>query len=76
MYMEYKTNIARLQAVLQTPKGYVMSSAPETFSTKVAALVDKQKKMKAQMGLIVKEANILSVVVLSSYTPTANSDHG
>jgi len=59
--MEYKTNIARLQAVLRNPKDYVMSSVPEAISTKAAALVDQRKQMQTQMGLIVKEIDILLV---------------
>ena len=63
MYMEYKTNIARLQAVLQNPNDYVMSSVPEAIQPTVAALVQKRRKMKAQMGLIVEEIDTLSVMV-------------
>lgn len=61
MYMAYKNNIAKLQAVLQNPKDYVMSSAPEAISTTIAALAGERKKMKAQMGLIVKEIDILCI---------------
>jgi len=64
MYTEYKTNIVRLQAVLRNPKDYVMSSVPEAISTKAAALVDERKKMGAQMGLIVKEIDILLVLLM------------
>ncbi|KAF8419175.1 hypothetical protein EV426DRAFT_616215 [Tirmania nivea] len=61
MYMGYKNNIARLQAVLRNPKDYVRSSAPDAISINIAALVEKRKKMKAQMGLIVKEIDTLCV---------------
>ena len=69
MYMEYKTNIARLQAMMRNPKDYVVCSVPDAISTKVVALVDEQKKMRVQMGLIVKEINILLVVIWSPYLP-------
>ena len=61
--MGYKTNIARLQAVLEKPNDYVMGSVPDAISTTVATLVDKRKQMKAQMGLIVKQIDILSVLL-------------
>jgi len=66
MYMGYKNNIARLQAVLRNPEDYVISSVPKAIPTTVAVLVDEQKQIKGQMGLIVKEIDTLSVVVLAS----------
>ena len=73
MYMEYKSNIARLQAVLRNPKDYVPSSVPEAISIKAAALVDQRQQMKTQIGLIVKEIDIL--LVLLSHVSLANQDY-
>jgi len=73
MYMEYKANIARLQAVLRNPKSYVMGSVPDAISITVAALIDGRKQMQGQMRLIVKEIDILSAIL--SHISLANSDH-
>jgi len=65
-YMEYKNNIARLQTVLQSPKDYMMSSV-DAIPTSTAALINERDKMRKQMGLIVKEIDILSVIILLSH---------
>jgi len=65
--MEYKHNIARLQAVLQSPKDYMMSSVSDAIPTSTAALIYERDKMRKQMGLIVKEIDILSVIILLSH---------
>ena len=68
-YMKYKSNIAGLQAVLQSPKGYVMSSVSDAIPITATALVDERKRMRVQMGLIVKEIDTLSVIMLLSHIP-------
>ena len=54
MFMEYKNNIARLQAVLINPLGYVMSPVSNAIQISVASLVAERREMKREMGLIVK----------------------
>ncbi|RPB27803.1 hypothetical protein L211DRAFT_890941 [Terfezia boudieri ATCC MYA-4762] len=61
MYMAYKANIARLGAVLRNPQDYVVSSVHDAISTDVAGLEHQRETMKAQMGLIVKEIDILCI---------------
>jgi len=54
MFMEYKNNIARLQAVLSNPLGYVASPVSNAIKITVASLVEERKKMKREMATIVK----------------------
>ncbi len=54
MFMEYKNNIARLQAVLTNPLGYVMSHVSNAITISVASIVEERKKMKKEMRTIVK----------------------
>ena len=57
-YMEYKNNIARLQAVLQSPKDYMMSSVSDAIPTTATTLVDERNRMQTQMGLKIGRAHV------------------
>jgi hypothetical protein len=59
MYMEYKSNLARLQDVLSNPNAYKLAPVSDPIDIKVNGLVEERKNMKKAMKRIVHEIDIL-----------------
>ena len=57
--MEYKNNLARIQAVLANPTAYTLSPANNPVNIGVEALVTERKAIRVEMRKIVAEIDKL-----------------
>ncbi|CAE6443611.1 unnamed protein product [Rhizoctonia solani] len=58
-YMEYKANLLTIKKVLDEPIGYVLGPGSQPVGVRTEALVNARRKMKEEMGKIVKEIELL-----------------
>ena len=58
-YMEYKNNLARIQAVLADPTAFTLSTARDPVNISVESLIRERKAIKCEMRKVVDEIDAL-----------------